>query len=223
MRTKQLVLILVFLVSGCGENQEIGCFVSDGAIVVGGQTGQELSPAQVFRKNNGTEPGTLDPHRAEGVPASNVLRDLFEGLVMEDPSGAYIPGAAESWNISEDAKTYTFKIRENSKWSNGDVLTAEDFVYGLRRSADPATLSNYASMLYPIKNARDVVLGKKKPQALGVSTDGPTTLIIELEEPTPYFLSLLTHSTTYAAHRPTVEEFGSQFTRPGNLVSNGAF
>jgi oligopeptide transport system substrate-binding protein len=142
---------------------------------------------------------------------------------MEDPSGAYIPGAAESWNISEDAKTYTFKIRENSKWSNGDVLTAEDFVYGLRRSADPATLSNYASMLYPIKNARDVVLGKKKPQALGVSTDGPTTLIIELEEPTPYFLSLLTHSTTYAAHRPTVEEFGSQFTRPGNLVSNGAF
>ena len=223
MRTKQLVLILVFLVSGCGENQEIGCFVSDGAIVVGGQTGQELSPAQVFRKNNGTEPGTLDPHRAEGVPASNVLRDLFEGLVMEDPSGAYIPGAAESWNISEDAKTYTFKIRENSKWSNGDVLTAEDFVYGLRRSADPATLSNYASMLYPIKNARDVVLGKKKPQALGVSTDGPTTLIIELEEPTPYFLSLLTHSTTYAAHRPTVEELGSQFTRPGNLVSNGAF
>ena len=223
MRTKHLVLILVFLVSGCGKKQEIQCLVRNAETVVGGQTGQELSPTQVFRKNNGTEPGTLDPHRAEGVPASNVLRDLFEGLVMEDPSGAYIPGAAESWSLSEDAKTYVFKMRENGKWSNGDVVTAEDFVYGLRRSVDPATLSNYSSMLYPIKNARDIVLGKKSSETLGVRTNGPTTLIIELDEPTPYFLSLLTHSTTYAAHRPSVEELGARFTRPGNLVGNGAF
>ena len=223
MRTKHLVLILVFLVSGCGKKQEIQCLVSNAETVVGGQTGQELSPTQVFRKNNGTEPGTLDPHRAEGVPASNVLRDLFEGLVMEDPSGAYIPGAAESWSLSEDAKTYVFKMRENGKWSNGDVVTAEDFVYGLRRSVDPATLSNYSSMLYPIKNARDIVLGKKSSETLGVRANGPTTLIIELDEPTPYFLSLLTHSTTYAAHRPSVEEFGARFTRPGILVGNGAF
>jgi len=223
MKTKHLVLILAFLVSGCGKKQEIQCLVSNAETVVGGQTGQELSPTQVFRKNNGTEPGTLDPHRAEGVPASNVLRDLFEGLVMEDPSGAYIPGAAESWSLSEDAKTYVFKMRENGKWSNGDVVTAEDFVYGLRRSVDPATLSNYSSMLYPIKNARDIVLGKKSSETLGVRANGPTTLIIELDEPTPYFLSLLTHSTTYAAHRPSVEEFGARFTRPGILVGNGAF
>ena len=223
MKTKHLVLILAFLVSGCGKKQEIQCLVSNVETVVGGQTGQELSPTQVFRKNNGTEPGTLDPHRAEGVPASNVLRDLFEGLVMEDPSGAYIPGAAESWSLSEDAKTYVFKMRENGKWSNGDVVTAEDFVYGLRRSVDPATLSNYSSMLYPIKNARDIVLGKKSSETLGVRANGPTTLIIELDEPTPYFLSLLTHSTTYAAHRPSVEEFGARFTRPGILVGNGAF
>ncbi|SVA66210.1 uncharacterized protein METZ01_LOCUS119064, partial [marine metagenome] len=216
-------MILAFLVSGCGKKQEIQCLVSNAETVVGGQTGQELSPTQVFRKNNGTEPGTLDPHRAEGVPASNVLRDLFEGLVMEDPSGAYIPGAAESWSLSEDAKTYVFKMRENGKWSNGDAVTAEDFVYGLRRSVDPATLSNYSSMLYPIKNARDIVLGKKSSETLGVRASGPTTLIIELDEPTPYFLSLLTHSTTYAAHRPSVEEFGARFTRPGILVGNGAF
>jgi ABC-type oligopeptide transport system substrate-binding subunit len=111
MRTKHLVLILVFLVSGCGKKARNSMLVSNAETVVGGQTGQELSPTQVFRKNNGTEPGTLDPHRAEGVPASNVLRDLFEGLVMEDPSGAYIPGAAESWSLSEDAKTYVFKMR----------------------------------------------------------------------------------------------------------------
>ena len=223
MRLRVLTMSLLLLVSGCGKKQEIACIVGNQDVIVGGESGQELSPTQVFRKNNGTEPGTLDPHRAEGVPASNVLRDLFEGLVMEDPSGAYISGAAESWSLSEDAKTYVFKMRENGKWSNGDVVTAEDFVYGLRRSVDPATLSNYSSMLYPIKNARDIVLGKKSSETLGVRSDGPQTLIIELEEPTPYFLSLLTHSTTYAAHRPSVEKFGARFTRPGNLVGNGAF
>ena len=223
MRLKVITMSLLLLVSGCGKKQEIACIVGNQDVIVGGESGQELSPTQVFRKNNGTEPGTLDPHRAEGVPASNVLRDLFEGLVMEDPSGAYISGAAESWSLSEDAKTYVFKMRENGKWSNGDVVTAEDFVYGLRRSVDPATLSNYSSMLYPIKNARDIVLGKRSSETLGVRANGPTTLIIELEEPTPYFLSLLTHSTTYATHRPSVEKFGARFTRPGNLVGNGAF
>ena len=223
MRPWTLILVLTTLVVGCGQEEETGCITSNQNLIVGGSTGEELSATQVFRKNNGTEPGTLDPHRAEGVPASNVLRDLFEGLVMEDPSGRYIPGAAESWSLSKDAKTYIFKMRENGKWSNGDDVTAEDFVYGLRRSVDPITLSNYSSMLYPIKNARDIVLGKKKPETLGVRAEGPDTLIIELEEPTPYFLSLLTHSTTYAAHRPTLEEFGAQFTRPGKLVGNGAF
>ena len=223
MRLGVLTMSLLLLVFGCGKKQEIACIVGNQDVIVGGESGQELSPTQVFRKNNGTEPGTLDPHRAEGVPASNVLRDLFEGLVMEDPSGAYISGAAESWSLSEDAKTYVFKMRENGKWSNGDVVTAEDFVYGLRRSVDPATLSNYSSMLYPIKNARDIVLGKRSSETLGVRANGPTTLIIELEEPTPYFLSLLTHSTTYATHRPSVEKFGARFTRPGNLVGNGAF
>ncbi len=223
MRLKVLTMSLLLLVFGCGKKQEIACIVGNQDVIVGGESGQELSPTQVFRKNNGTEPGTLDPHRAEGVPASNVLRDLFEGLVMEDPSGRYVPGAAESWTLSQDAKTYTFKMRENGKWSNGDKVTAEDFVYGLRRSVDPATLSNYSSMLYPIKNARDIVLGKRSSETLGVRANGPTTLIIELEEPTPYFLSLLTHSTTYATHRPSVEKFGARFTRPGNLVGNGAF
>ena len=217
-----LTMSLLLLIFGFAKGQAAVCVGNQG-VIIGGESGQELSPVQVFRKNNGTEPGTLDPHRAEGVPASNVLRDLFEGLVMEDPSGRYVPGAAESWTLSQDAKTYTFKMRENGKWSNGDKVTAEDFVYGLRRSVDPATLSNYSSMLYPIKNARDIVLGKMNPEALGVRSGGPKTLIIELEEPTPYFLSLLTHSTTYATHRPTIEKFGARFTRPGNLVGNGAF
>ena len=106
MRSWTLILVLTTLVVGCGQEEETGCITSNQNLIVGGSTGEELSATQVFRKNNGTEPGTLDPHRAEGVPASNVLRDLFEGLVLEDPSGSYIPGAAESWSLSKDAKTY---------------------------------------------------------------------------------------------------------------------
>ena len=107
MRLMVLTMSLLLLIFGFAKGQAAVC-VGNQDVIIGGESGQELSPVQVFRKNNGTEPGTLDPHRAEGVPASNVLRDLFEGLVMEDPSGRYVPGAAESWPLSQDAKTVTF-------------------------------------------------------------------------------------------------------------------
>ena len=188
-----------------------------------GASGTELAKEQVFRKNNGAEPGSLDPHRAEGVPASNILRDLFEGLVIELPNGEYVPGVAEAWTVSDDSKRYVFTIRKNAKWSNGDKLTAEDYVFSLKRSVDPKTLSNYSSMLYPIQNAREIVLGEKQADELGVYAEGINTLVIELKEPTPYFLSLLTHSTTYPVHKASVEKLGALFTRPGNLISNGAF
>lgn len=222
MKKHTTTLVALLFLAGCGEQGEIDCIVESDE-VFGGATGFELAKEQVFRKNNGAEPGTLDPHRAEGVPASNILRDLFEGLVIELPNGDYIPGVAESWVVSDDAKRYVFTIRKNAKWSNGDRFTAEDYVYSLKRSVDPKTLSNYSSMLYPIKNARAIVLGKLSPQDLGVYSKEERTLVIELEEPTPYFLSLLTHSTTYPVHRPSVEKLGQLFTRPGNLVSNGAF
>ena len=101
-----------------GENYNPGL---QEALIIGGKSGNELAENQIFRKNNGSDPGTLDPHRAEGVPASNVLRDLYEGLVSEAANGDYIPGAAESWTISEDGKMYRFKIRESAAWSNGDT------------------------------------------------------------------------------------------------------
>ena len=222
MRAGKIALLFAFLVSGCGDQNEINC-LSDNNERYGGASGNELAKEQVFRKNNGAEPGSLDPHRAEGVPASNILRDLFEGLVIELPNGDYVPGVAESWTVSDDSKTYVFTLRKNAKWSNGDKFTAQDYVFSLKRSVDPKTLSNYSSMLYPIKNAREIVLGEKQPSVLGVYAEGSNTLIIELEEPTPYFLSLLTHSTTYPVHKASVEKLGSLFTRPGNLISNGAF
>ena len=166
-----------------------------------------------FIEATGTEPQTLDPHRAEGVPSSNILRDLFEGLVAEAPDGQLIPGAAESWEISEDGLTYTFTMRPDGRWSNGDLVTARDFEYGLRRSVDPETLSRYSSVLAPIKNARAVIAGDLPPEALGVEAIDDRTFVIRLETPTPYLLGLLTHSTCYAVHRGAVEEHGALWPR----------
>ena len=222
MKKNTAALLALLLIVGCGEQEKTDQTIESGEIY-GGDSGFELAKEQVFRKNNGAEPGTLDPHRAEGVPASNILRDLFEGLVVELPNGEYIPGVAESWTVSEDSKRYVFKIRKNAKWSNGDAFTAYDYVYSFKRSVDPKTLSNYSSMLYPIKNARAIVMGEASPEQLGVYSEDENTLVVELEKPTPYFLSLLTHSTTYPVHRESIEKLGKLFTRPGNLVSNGAF
>tara|TARA_B100001250_G_scaffold184941_1_gene159054 strand:- start:148 stop:1809 length:1662 start_codon:yes stop_codon:yes gene_type:complete len=222
MKKRTAIIMTSLLLFGCGPKVSNEAPIKE-LLMIGGPSGNELAQEQVFRKNNGSDPGTLDPHRAEGVPASNVLRDLYEGLVSEAANGDYIPGVAESWSISEDGKTYRFKIREEAVWSNGDKVVAEDFVFSLRRSVDPKTLSNYSSMLYPIKNARDVVLGKLPTDKLSVSAESENTLLIELEEPTPYFISLLTHSTTYPVHPPSVREHGSSFTRPENMISNGAF
>jgi oligopeptide transport system substrate-binding protein len=222
MKKNTVALMALLLIAGCGEQERTEQTIESGEIY-GGDSGAELAKEQVFRKNNGAEPGTLDPHRAEGVPASNILRDLFEGLVVELPNGEYIPGIAESWTVSEDSKRYVFKIRKNAKWSNGDAFTAYDYVYSFKRSVDPKTLSNYSSMLYPIKNARAIVMGEASPEQLGVYSEDENTLVVELEKPTPYFLSLLTHSTTYPVHQESVERLGKLFTRPGNLVSNGAF
>jgi oligopeptide transport system substrate-binding protein len=190
---------------------------------IGGASGDELATLQVLHKGNGAEPQTLDPHRAEGVPSSNILRDLFEGLVAEAPDGTLIPGTARRWEVSADGKTYTFELRKDARWSNGDPVTAGDFVFGLRRSVDPKTLSQYSSILYPIRNAEAIVNGEKPPEALGITAPDDFTVIIELNAAAPYLPGMLTHSTTYPVHRASVEKFGDRFVRPGNLVGNGAY
>jgi len=182
-----------------------------------------LAGRQELHRDNGNEPQTLDPHLAEGVPAAHILRDLFEGLTAESPDGKVIPGAAIRWNISRDGKTYTFYLRRDAAWSNGDPVTAQDFVYGLRRSASPSTASNYGQILIPIANAADVLAGKLPLEQLGVKVMDEYTLQIKLNGPTPYFLGLLNHSSTYPVHRASVMRQGANFSRPGNLVSNGAY
>lgn len=184
---------------------------------------QTLAREQILRAGNGSEPATLDPHKAEGVSDANIQRDLYEGLTSVSPQGAVIPGAAERWEISPDGLEYIFHLRESARWSNGDPVTAEDFVFALRRSADPATGSNYSQILTPILNADAVTAGKLKPQSLGVEAVDALTLLIRLKSPTPYFLGLLSHSTTYPIHRASFAKHGAGFARAGKLISNGAY
>ena len=179
--------------------------------------------ADTLRAGNGPEPETLDPQRAEGVSAANILHDLYEGLCNISPSGEIVAGAASRWDVEQGGRLYTFYLRPEAKWSNGDTLTAADFVAGLRRSADPATGSNYAQMLAPIENAQAIAAGKLAPETLGVSALDERRLQIRLRAPAPYFLGLLTHASTAPIHRASLARYGRDFARPGRLVSNGAY
>jgi len=184
---------------------------------------QQLAENQILRRGNGAEPGSLDPQKVESVPDFNIVKDLFEGLLTEGPKGELLPGAAENWDVSADRKIYTFHLWPKAKWSNGAPLTAEDFVYGMRRAVDPAVGSKYSFVLYPILNAEAVTTGKLKPEALGVQALDAHTLRVILHAPTPYILALLVHPATYPAYRPAIERWGNQFTHPGHLVSDGPF
>lgn len=179
----------------------------------------------VFHRGNDGDPETLDAHKTSTVSEAHLLRDLSEGLVIHHIDGRVVPGVAESWTLAPDGKTYTFKLRANAKWSNGDPVRASDFVYSLRRITNPETGAKYASMLYPILNAEKI--NKKGEGArledLGARALDDTTLEIALERPTPYFLELLTHQTGLPVHPPSVEKFGKDFVKPENWVSNGAY
>jgi len=226
-----LIVVLVALLASCGEDRRQKWLSNKRHVrpveLLLDESGRPdpsvLAETQVLNRDNGEEPQTLDPHLAEGLPSAHILRDLFEGLTSESPEGRIIPGAAIRWNISRDGKTYTFYLRRDAHWSNGDPVTSDDFVYSLRRSADPATASKYAAVLLPIENAAEVLNGDLPPSDLGVSAMDEFTLQIRMKGPTPYFLALLNHPSTYPVHRASLEKHGSAFSRPGNLVSNGAY
>jgi oligopeptide transport system substrate-binding protein len=174
-------------------------------------------PAGVLRRGNGPEPDSLDPQLARADSAANVLRDLYEGLTVLDTSGVPAPGAAEKWDVSADGLTYTFHLRENLRWSNGEPLTAQDFVASWRRLVTPATGGQYAQLLAPVVNASEIVAGRAKPETLGIAAPDARTVVVTLRAPTPYFLALAAHWSTlpvYGGHAPG---------RAGAAVSNGAF
>lgn len=186
--------------------------------------GVELADKQVIVRNNGSEPQSLDPHKIEGVPESHLARDLLEGITIVGPEGETLPGSAISWE-NKDFKEWTFKIRDGAKWSNGDPVTAEDFVYSWRRLADPDTASPYASYLQyaHVQNVDDVIAGKKKPEELGVKALDGKTLVLTLSEAVPYIPKLLSHPSMSPVNKKVVEKFGAKWTQPGNFVGNGAY
>src|SRR6266849_10617188 len=195
------------------------------AAILAGPIGK-ITPAaaeKVLRVANLGEPETLDPHKTSTTIESNVLRNLFEGLVVQDPKGDVAPGVAETWPVSADGMTYTFNLRANAKWSNGDPVTARDFVFSLRRIQDPLVKSQYAEVLYPIKNAQEVNTGKADLTALGVKALDARMLEITLRAPTPYFLQLLTHQTSLPVNEKAVTQLGGEWVKPGKMVSNGAY
>ncbi len=193
-----------------------------GAIV---PEGTVLAEDQTFTYRQLDEFSSLDPQIVEDVSGSEIVRDLFEGLLNQDADGNLIPGVALSWETNAEKNVYTFKLRENAKWSNGETVTAGDFVYAWRRAADPATASPYSWYmdLMSIENVGDIIAGEKDPSELGVSAIDDFTLEVRLTESLPYFAKMVTHATTFPTLQSVVEEFGDQWTRPENIVSNGAY
>ena len=174
-------------------------------------------------RGNGTGPDSLDPQKARATESHTILRDLYECLTSLDKNAAAAPGVAASWDTSADGRTYTFHLREDARWSNGDRVVAADFLAALRRLVDPATASQYAQVIDVVANAGAIIAGKAPVASLGVSAPNDATVVIEVAGPAPYLPGLLSHPSTCPIHRATLARYGADFTRPGIMVSNGAF
>jgi oligopeptide transport system substrate-binding protein len=164
--------------------------------------------SSVLNRGISSDPETLDAHKARSLQAADVLRDLGEGLVSFTATGEMTAGTAESWDISDDGLTYTFYLRPDAKWSNGDAVTAAHFVFSVKRLVNPDTGAFYAQFVSEITELEAV---------------DDQTLIIRLARPTPYLLSLLAHPATFPMHPASLAEHGDSFARPGKLLSNGAY
>lgn len=203
MSTKRLTALLVLLTA------LMGCSPS----------GPSLPSAETLRRGLGGEPSTLDPARAVDTFSIEVLRDLYEGLTSETPSGEVIPGVASSWSIDPNGTTYTFELRSDAFWSNGRVVRAEDFVQAWRRVVDPKQGSPLADDLRMISGASSIISGKSAPDSLGVYAASDHVLVVNLEMPAPYLPQVLTHSVGY----PIYSADSAASRSPSTWVSNGPY
>ena len=206
MKSLRLIaLVTLFALGACGGSEE------------------PQGPVNTLERGLPTDPESLDHHKARSTQAAEVLRDIGEGLTGYSATGELVPAAAERWDVSEDGLTYTFHLRDELRWSNGEPLTAQDFVVGMRRLVTPATAAVYAEMLIDIENAAGIISGDIPASMLGVEAPDERTLVLRLVQPTPYLLGLLSHPSTFPIHAASVEAHGDSFARPGKLVSNGAY
>lgn len=214
-----------FLLAGLGALLLTGgCQKRETPVEAGNRT-------QTLHIGNGSEPRDLDPHTAVSVTESNILLALYEGLVDTSPDGkTIIPAAAERWEISPDGKTYTFHLRPGLKWSNGDPLTSEDFLYSFRRIAEPALGSELGVYVDWVAGGQDYREGKTHdPATMGFRAPDPATFVVECRARSPFFLGLLAQNPFYPVHRGTIEKFNAytrreaNWTRPESFVCNGPF
>ena len=190
----------------------------------GDPSGRETADSQtlVLRRGLGGQPGSLDPQRAEDAFSYDVLRDLYEGLTGSSPDGEVIPAGATSWQIDEGGRRYTFSLRHEARWSNGDPVTASDFVTAFRRATNPATASGAADLLRAIEHAPAILGGERPVDDLGVSALDEHLLEIRLARPVPYFLDILTNTIASPVHNSSLTE-GGGFSKPGATVTNGPY
>jgi oligopeptide transport system substrate-binding protein len=199
-------LLVLWLAACQGHHQRPPCPPGQSCVLIG----------------NGAEPNTLDPAKLDGTWEYNIVSQLIQGLADRNPAGEPIPGIAKSWTTSADGLTWTFKLRD-AVWSDGIAVTADDFVYGMRREMDPKTASYSAFINYPIKNAAAVNAGRLPLSALGVSAPDPHTVVITLEHPWPMLPYLAAGRTFWPAPRRAVERWGDGWTQPGRFIGDGPY
>ena len=176
----------------------------------------------VLNVGNGGEPGSLDPHQISGTWESSIARDQFLSLYTEAADGTIIPGAAESHSVSDDGLVYTFTIRDHN-WSDGTPVTAHDFEFSFKRILDPATAASYAYLMYTIAGGESFNSGEGSMDDVQVRAVDDKTLEVTLASPAPYFIAQTTHNTAYPVPKHVVEALGDEWSRPENIVVNGAF
>lgn len=182
----------------------------------------DAAPKTLYLGNAG-EPETLDPHRYNLRLEETLLADLFLGLTTFDADANVVPGAAESWTVSDDGLTWTFTLRNGLAWSDGRALTAGDFEYAFRRLLNPATAASLAYFMYPLQGAEAVNTGKAPVDALGAHAVDERTLVLTLEKPYPYLPERLLYPTAYPVPRHVIEAVGDDWVKPQYWVSNGAY
>ena len=189
------------------------------------RTGEELAAEQDYTYWMLDAAKSLDPNLATSVEDADIIRGLVEGLYNEDGDGNLVPAVALSHTISDDLTTYTFTLRPEAKWSNGDPVVAGDFVYAWQRITDPALASEYAWYieLMQVVNAGEITRGEKPASELGVKAIDDHTLEVKILAPLPYFPKMLTHPSTFPLNKATIDKFGAEWTKPGNYVGNGAY
>lgn len=216
------VLSFACLLTGCGKRE------ARSRVVTGPADG---SPAlKILHFGNGAEPQDIDPQVVTGVPEHHLHLAFFEGLVAEDPQLNVMPGVAEKWEISPDGLVYTFHLRPDAKWSDGEPVTADDFVRSYQRMITPALATEYGYMLWHVVGAEDFNKGKLTDFAqTGFKAIDARTLQLTLRQPTPFLLHAMNHHAWYPVPVATIKKFGgldrksTPWTRPENFVSNGAY